>query len=51
MVSCSLNSDGVNLEDNRKIIVEPKHIEVSGDIEPWDWVQVHRLHDKIIKQR
>ena len=47
--SCSLNSDGVNLEDNRKIVVEPKHIEVSGDIEPWDWEQVHLLHDKITK--
>ena len=37
----------LDFTDNRKIVVEPKRVEVSGDIEPWDWVQVFKLYDKI----
>jgi len=39
--ACSLGS--LDLSDNRKIVVEPNHIEISGDIEPWDWKQLFKL--------
>ena len=44
----ALDGVGVNMEDNRKIIVEPKHIEISGDIEISDWKHIKKIHDLVI---
>ena len=40
----------IDFSDNRKIVIEPKHIEVSGDIEPWDWANVYTLYHNITKE-
>ena len=42
---CALGT--IDFTDNRKIVVEPKRVEVSGDIQVWDWVQVFKLYDKV----
>ena len=39
-----------NFQDNRSIEVRPHYIKIDGDIEPWDWVQVHKLYDKVTKE-
>ena len=48
ITGCSIGT--ISLQDNRSIEVKPHYIKIDGDIEPWDWVQVHRLYDKITKE-
>ena len=48
ITGCSMGS--FNFQDNRSIEVKPHYIKIDGDIEPWDWVQVHKLYDKVTKE-
>jgi len=46
LVGCTYSGLGFTLDnsDNRKIIVEPTHVEISGDIESFtDYPELHKI--------
>jgi len=48
ITGCSFGT--LSFQDNRSIEVKPHYIKVNGDIEPWDWVQIHKLYDRVEKE-
>ena len=50
IVGCAITDaagDNVDFTDTRKIVIEPKRIELNGDLEETDWYHVMEVHTKI----